>query len=407
MYSPQSTYALQLAQIAGALGQQQYQWAQNTFGQLQGETADNVNNFITSANQGLDLAGNTIGQYENTYVPLQNQLVQDAGSYSSTARQNYNMGAAGSAAAQSTTAGLNAAKQNLTSMGIDPSSGMYGELEDSQKVAGAAAEAGAEQQAMINTQTTGRQLRSEAINVGQALPGAAVNSLNAANNATTGAENADLGTANVGATLMDSANPYLSTGMNLKYPPVGNTSTGMSSSMSTSQGSQGGGGGSSGGGGGSGSGMPGSGGSGGGYAGYSGPLGYPNGAPSGGGYPGIATGPDTSVSGDGGGASSDFATGGDVGAIPSPTSGGHVPINASPSMGHQTDDIPARLNANEFVIPRDVTEWKGQEFFQKLIAQSRKARMTAPAAPSKGPPVGNQPPRFASHAIPHPMHAGA
>lgn len=80
-----------------------------------------------------------------------------------------------------------------------------------------------------------------------------------------------------------------------------------------------------------------------------------------------------------------FAQGG---AIPDPnaTTGGFVSQQLSPSQGQATDDIPARLNANEFVIPKDVALWKGQEFFQKLIDQSRKARMAAPAKPDFSPP---------------------
>ncbi len=89
------------------------------------------------------------------------------------------------------------------------------------------------------------------------------------------------------------------------------------------------------------------------------------------------------------------------GAIPDdgPTTGGFIPQSASPSNGQQTDDIDAKVNANEFIIPRDVALWKGQEFFQKLIAQSRKARVTAPAhgTPSNGPPGGA--PRFASQPM--------
>lgn len=79
------------------------------------------------------------------------------------------------------------------------------------------------------------------------------------------------------------------------------------------------------------------------------------------------------------------------------TTGGKVPYGASPSQGKQTDDVNANLNAGEFVIPRDVTEWKGQEFFQKLIQQSRKARVTAPAHGKPGAqPQG--PPGFTSQA---------
>jgi hypothetical protein len=88
--------------------------------------------------------------------------------------------------------------------------------------------------------------------------------------------------------------------------------------------------------------------------------------------------PDMSGSGDMSGGDSGFAGGG---AIPGhATTGGHVPAAASPSQGRQTDDIHANLNAGEFVIPKDIAEWKGQEFFHNLIAQSRDKRMKAQAA---------------------------
>ena len=73
--------------------------------------------------------------------------------------------------------------------------------------------------------------------------------------------------------------------------------------------------------------------------------------------------------------------------------GGPIPATQSPSGGRQVDDIkaqgpggqPLRMNANEFVIPQDVALWKGQEFFQNLIDQSRKRRVTASAQPSPMP----------------------
>lgn len=77
---------------------------------------------------------------------------------------------------------------------------------------------------------------------------------------------------------------------------------------------------------------------------------------------------------------------------------GTVPPSMSPSGGRQVDDVRAKgpggmnlnLNADEFVIPRDVALWKGQEFFQKLIDQSRKLRMGAPAKPTQGAPAPAQ-----------------
>src|SRR5207344_2286422 len=53
--------------------------------------------------------------------------------------------------------------------------------------------------------------------------------------------------------------------------------------------------------------------------------------------------------------------------------GGYIDPSQSPSQGAQVDDIPARVNAGEFIMPRDVVEWFGHEKFQKMIQQARKA----------------------------------
>lgn len=75
-------------------------------------------------------------------------------------------------------------------------------------------------------------------------------------------------------------------------------------------------------------------------------------------------------------------------AMPFARGGGVVPPAMSPSAGARTDDVPAvvnqtgsaaRLNADEFVIPRDVALWKGQEFFQRMIEKSRQDKSGAPA----------------------------
>ena len=66
-----------------------------------------------------------------------------------------------------------------------------------------------------------------------------------------------------------------------------------------------------------------------------------------------------------------FAGGGQVA---DPTTGGFVSKNLSPSSGSKTDDVNAKLNAGEFVIPKDVAAWEGKKFFYNLIAKARKMR---------------------------------
>jgi hypothetical protein len=73
----------------------------------------------------------------------------------------------------------------------------------------------------------------------------------------------------------------------------------------------------------------------------------------------------------------------------SATAGGFVSSELSPSAGASVDDVQARLNSGEFVIPKDVAAWKGQEFFYRLMAQSRKTRAMAEA--ENGTPASDAP----------------
>ena len=67
-----------------------------------------------------------------------------------------------------------------------------------------------------------------------------------------------------------------------------------------------------------------------------------------------------------------------------PTTGGFVSRELSPSNGQRTDDVNARLNAGEFVIPKDAAAWLGKKFFYDLIAKARKARGAGPNGQPNG-----------------------
>ncbi len=424
--TPQSNYELTLAQIAAQLGNKVFPWAQQTYGQTSALTNNQINQFNKIANGAYGQAGQIWNQYTGSFMPMNNLLVNEAGTYSSPSRVAFNMGAGESATSQAVTQGINNATQSLQSAGIDPSSGMYAELQDAQRGAGAAAAAGAGQQQQLATEATGRQLLGQAVSAGQQMPGQVVNALNEANAGTAGAENAGLANANTGVALQTAANPYLQTAMSMKYPPVGNVSNSSSGSVSQnssygqsskpSQGGSGSGYGSRGGspsaptspinpanislpagassGYSSGSGASGGSNTWGGDAAWSGP---PASASNGGSYDPYGSLVYTGAGGNyrGGGAVGHGAEHGMehegrhyspmIGGIPDDrTTGGFVSKHLSPSGGHHTDDIPAHLNAEEFVVPKDVTKWLGQKFFQELIKKSRQARLGAPAHPSFG-----------------------
>jgi hypothetical protein len=457
MTSAQSDLALQIAQAAAMLGDQTYNWAVQNYADTSSMTADTVNNYYKMSQQGAQLAGENLSDYNNIYRPEMQQFANEAADYSSDARVRANMGRDESTVMQAQQKSLDNTRKNLQSYGIDPSSGMYGELEQASNTAAGAAAAGAGNQARYTTENIGRDLLGKSIQIGEQLPGDTVNALNSAYQGIAGAENSTLANAQTGANLLDASNPFLSTAMQLKYPPVGTNSTSQSTSSSSGESSS--------------LGIPtgginqpksGSGGSG--SPETFGTYGSATGA--GGQVPGTspiqsnlpstgAIGSDPTMTGGstfdatGGqysfdqpyngayydpysaympsdnlssfvdtsanampGGGTDLTYGGAFGgngstfggvstgfyASGGPAGGGAIPAEASPSGGRQVDDVPAklngggdlRLNAGEFVVPRDVAAWKGHEFFQKLIDQSRKARMAGSAHPQQKPPLPSQ-----------------
>jgi hypothetical protein len=375
--TPQSQLEQQIAQQAAQLGAYQYQWGLNQYADTSAMTNASVDNYLTASQQDMNLANQSMQQYQQTTVPEINQQANMAAQYTSPSRIGINMGAAESQSEQGTNEALAAAKQNLQSYGINPNSGEYQELTMANKTAGGAAAAGAGQQAELATEATGRQLLASSIATGQQLPGQAINASNAAYTGIAGAQNATLANANTGVALTGSADPYMTTAMSLKYPGIGNASA--SSSQNTSQGTN----------------IPQS----------QQTVGSMTQPSSGGSYGAYGSGltPGTAMMGvsqnmqqvEQGGTISDFSGGGDA------TQGGHVDQSASPSGGVNVDDVPANLNAEEFVIPRDVARWKGEEFWHKEIAKSRAARAKAASTvgPTAGPPQApGQQPTFTSEA---------
>jgi hypothetical protein len=107
-----------------------------------------------------------------------------------------------------------------------------------------------------------------------------------------------------------------------------------------------------------------------------------------------------------GGGSDDEGYAGGGAVAPAQTTGGAVSPSMSPSGGAQTDDVRANLNSGEFVVPKDVTRWKGEEFMHNLIAQSRQKRLkmqqalgTGGKPMPAGDPRAQQRPQFNSRPM--------
>lgn len=452
VFPNEEAFLQQLAQYAQQLEQQQYQWGQQQFAKNSGLTDQIVNNYLQNAGTAQGMAANDLARYEGLYQPLENKLISEANSYASPNRIQSEMGAAQAGVAQNFDAQRQNAIRDLQSYGIDPSAGRYAGLDRADRAQEAAAAAGAGNQARKAAEATGRALRSEALQIGERYPGQITNALNTSYAGNQGAENATLANTAQGANLLGTANQWGNTAASLKYPPLPGGGHMMSTTAPQSSSGRA----SSPGGFTTGTASPASFGSAPGAgtnygapisegssasAGYTQPnaqtianpyvgssssdsfysnpsydYGQDAGIPnndysnfqepdwsnnadyyynSGGGYSDFGSSDSTASSGDY--SSGDYNMAYDAGGDVSPTTGGGVSFGASPSGGQQTDDVPARLNAGEFVVPRDVAAWKGEEFFHKLIEKSRELRGGVTAKPTMKPATPQRP-AFTSQA---------
>src|SRR5208282_1295564 len=92
--TPQSQLEQQIAQQAAQLGASQYQWGLNQYADTSAMTDASVNNYLAASQQDMNLANQTMNQYQQTTVPEINQQAQMAAQYTSPSRIGINMGAA-------------------------------------------------------------------------------------------------------------------------------------------------------------------------------------------------------------------------------------------------------------------------------------------------------------------------
>jgi len=351
-YGPLIEASKQQMDRAYDLSQDQLEWAKEQYGKDSAIAKQVIDaalsrQAINDANAAKDRA-----RYENVFQPQEDKLVADADSYASQARQDYEAGRAMGAVGESFEASRRAAAANLESFGVDPSSTRFAALDAGSRIAQAAAAAAAGNTARMDTEDRGRQMRSEAIQTGLTYPGNVATSSSLATQTGNAALNSGLATTGSGASTMGTAPQYMAQGS----AALGNWGNVMNTSYDAAMSK------------------------------------YKADQESSSGLGGLL-GAGLGLLG-----SSSSAAGAGLGMFLE--EGGAVPSMASPSGGKAIDDVPARLTAGEFVIPKDVMSWKGEEFFQKLIEGSRKAKPSAPAQPTRAAmPV--EAPRFTSRsAIP-------
>jgi hypothetical protein len=351
-------------------------------------------------------AQNLLDTYNKQYMPAMQQQLDFAKNYATPGRLALNRGQAVSGAAQAGDAALSNAKQKLASYGVsDPSGGMAGGALRSAGVATAGSEAAAGTQSDINTTMTGQQLLNQAIQTGLQLPGQAATGAGVALSAQNQAVNAPLAAASTDASTLGSPVQWYGVAgpeqaqwaqaeqaqANLFQDQAKLDAQSGNAGITAAMGGLG-----------ALNGMMGS-------SGMFGSSGMLGGVGS-----WLGTVAPLAAAAHGGGTIPHYADGGGAiatGAPPMGAPGATVPVSASPSGGAQQDDVNARVEPGEFVMPETAASWYGEKFLQNLVQKAHKERAEQTVAkPSlkRIPPVQQgAPPSFVSPGAQGAIQTGA
>lgn len=345
-YSPLVAQSLEQSRLQFGLQQQMFDWAKQAYADNKVISDQVANQFLQAQKFNQANAEKDRARWEKDFRPLEDEYIQRARSYASQGRQELEAGRASANVAQQMDTARAAAAQKLESFGIDPSSTRYGALDLAFRAQQGAATAAASNQARLATEATGNAMMGNAINLGRQTLGQGLGMQSIANQSGSGAINTNLATTMSGAQTMGTPTQWGALGMGALGQAGNFMNMGYNNQLAAWKADQ-----------------------------------------------DQSTGWG-SVLGLGAGLFGKMLGFEEGGAVPQ-TPGGAIPMAASPTGGQAVDDVPARLTAGEFVVPKDVTAWKGEEFFQKLIDQSRKAKGDAPAKPQTGAALP-QPPAFVS-----------
>lgn len=351
------------AAMSAQVAREQLAWAKETYAKDR-EVSNKVIQDMLRRQEELDTAAKKDRKrYEEIFQPLEEGLVKDAAGYTderNAARAEAAAGAAAAGVSNEYALARTAAQDRLESFGIDPSQTRAGALDASARIAEATARAGAanvtREGVKAREEATGRALRSEALNIGRGYPGQSLAYSTAAGGQGQGAVGAGLQTTASGANTMGTGAQWMGVG-NQALGTWGNALTqgyqAQSDRWKNEQQQS---------------------------SGWMQLAGMGLGIAGGIAMPGLQAGAKRWMGFD---------------------DGGIVPHEASPSRGVAIDDVDVdvrgpdgrpvakgAINVGEFIVPDDVTKWKGEEFFQKLIAKSREDKKAAPARPDvRGVPV--------------------
>jgi hypothetical protein len=293
---------------------EQLDWAREQFDKTEGVLEQILGPQLAMQLEQWEFGKTDRERYQKVFQGQEDKLVAEADSYASPERIALERGRAMGAVQQTFDAQRENAQRNLESYGIDPSQTRAGAMDRNARVQMAMAQAGAANNAQQQTEAMGRALRSEAINVGRGMPGQIASSYGLALQAGSSALNNQMGSVQSGASTMGTAQGWGQMGMQgLQQSANIHTMNFQNQQAAYNQAAQN--------------------------------------------SWGAAVG---DIVGTGLGVATAFGV----------QEGGSIPEDMSPVPGPR-DTVPAALEVGEYVIPKDVVEWKGKEFFERLTAKAR------------------------------------
>lgn len=159
------------------LGEDWLGFAREQFAQANERQAglDELNRRVTEQQmgfmqQGADWAAQDRARYEEKFLPMEDRFIEKASQWDSPERQA-KLAAEAEASVLSQSGNMrDASERRMASMGIDPRSGRYAGIDQSQDTATALAAAGAGNQAKNQVRQQGMAMEADVLNFGRGLP---------------------------------------------------------------------------------------------------------------------------------------------------------------------------------------------------------------------------------------------
>ena len=197
-----------------ALGREQLAYQKDRAEKTDALTSKLIDAQIGLSNTQADVAKSEYKRYQDTYVPLENEIASQAKQYDQDAQNDK---FASQAAADVAQGYSGAAQQTLRSqgrLGLRPSADAFAAINSKLQAQEAGATAAAKTNAREAARNTGLQMKMNAVNIGKGLPGTASTAASGAVNANNSAGNLQFGANNSYNAGVASANQFTNTGLN-------------------------------------------------------------------------------------------------------------------------------------------------------------------------------------------------